>query len=81
MQGPAEPFRYSPVGIINHVETSWIPGVIYRYSPFLQITHSCGIRLSQHVHDFSLNSRWYRDRYQSNVIYASGDCVSLRTNQ
>ena len=44
--------RDSPSGVINHVETTWIPGVTCRYSSFLQTTHSCVIRPSKHLHDF-----------------------------
>ena len=70
--------RDSPLGVINYVETTFIPGVIYRYSPFLQTTHTCVIRPSRHLHDFECDSNWYRDRYRSNIMYVSGHvCLNI----
>ena len=71
--------RDSTLGIVNRVETSWIPGVIYRYSPFMQTTHSCVDRPNRHVHGVNLNSHWYRDTYRSNIMYVLGHlCLNTR---
>ena len=68
-----------PLGIQNHVDTSWTPSVIYRYSPFMHNTHSLVNRPSHDVPDVQLNSRWYRDRYRSNFMYLSGHvCLTSR---
>ena len=71
--------RDGPLGIHNHAETTWIQGVINRYSPFMHTTHSLVNYPSRDVPDVELNSRWYRDRYRSNVMYVSGHvCLTSR---